>query len=48
MDQEQFQRTARELLERHIAETNQPNWVTPEAAEICAVSASRRWLYPSQ
>ena len=30
MDQDQFQPTARELLERHIAEINQPKQATPE------------------
>jgi hypothetical protein len=32
MDQDQFQPTARELLERHVAETNQPKQATPEVA----------------
>jgi hypothetical protein len=34
MDQEQFQLTARELLERHIAETNQPKQTTPEIGRV--------------
>jgi hypothetical protein len=32
VDQDQFQPTARELLERHIAEANQSNRATPETA----------------
>lgn len=48
MDQEQFQPTARELLERHIAETNQRNGGTPETPRVPEQEPTRPEGHPAE